>query len=253
LFCDIVVDYMPTKKMIFGGVVLGIVLIGTLWGVSFVRNFPERYPEKTLAIERRVSEFFAKLTLPIKIAKLSAQEPDAEVFLPVHGVKRTQISNTWQAPRGDDRVHEGQDIFAARGTPVFSGTSGYVLRIGENELGGNIVYVIGAGGRRYYYAHLDTIAEGLHAGQHVTTDTVVGFVGNTGNAATTPPHLHFGIYENREALNPLPLRTLCCLQNLLHIYTKRAPMGSPMPRFCTRWLTPGGLQPLWEWSLITMQ
>ncbi len=99
----------------------------------------------------------------------------------------------------------GQDMFAPKGTPVFSAVHGYVRRTGTNELGGNIVFVTGAGGRRYYYAHLDRIAHGLHAGQAVTTDTVLGFVGTTGNAITTPPHLHFGVYEGREAIDPLPL------------------------------------------------
>jgi murein DD-endopeptidase MepM/ murein hydrolase activator NlpD len=80
-----------------------------------------------------------------------------------------------------------------------------VTRISEGSLGGNFVYIIGAGGVRYYYAHLDRIPLGLNAGDKVNTDTVIGFVGNTGNAETTPPHLHFGAYVSRQAVDPLPL------------------------------------------------
>jgi len=122
-------------------------------------------------------------------------------------VSKSQIANTWHAPRGTDRLHEGQDIFAPKGTPILSATSGYVYNIGENNLGGQTVSVIGAGGRVYYYAHLDAYARGLQIGDRVNTRTVLGYVGTTGNAQGTPPHLHFGIYTSSGAIDPLPLLT----------------------------------------------
>ena len=166
---------------------------------------PRYYPDKWLKAEEKITEFFEKITLPIKIARLSWLPADKEVLMPVYGIRVREVQDSWQAPRPDGRFHEGQDIFGDRGTPVFSGTDGYVIRMGVAELGGNYVYVAGAGGRRYYYAHLDRVAEGLKIGQKITTDTVVGFVGNTGNAENTPPHLHFGIYVLRKAIDPLPL------------------------------------------------
>lgn len=134
-------------------------------------------------------------------------EPDKKLPVPVHTVRVKQISNTWQSARSEDRLHEGQDIFAPRGTPVYSATEGYVVRIGENGLGGRAVSVIGAGGRIYYYAHLDSYAAGLSVGDRVTTETRIGYVGTTGNAQGTPSHLHFGIYTSSGAINPLPLLT----------------------------------------------
>jgi murein DD-endopeptidase MepM/ murein hydrolase activator NlpD len=104
-------------------------------------------------------------------------------------------------------VHEGQDIFAPKGTPVYSATEGYVYNIGENNLGGQTVSVIGAGGRSYYYAHLDSYAPHLAEGDYVTTQTTLGYVGTTGNAQDTRPHLHFGVYTAGGAINPLPLLT----------------------------------------------
>ena len=139
------------------------------------------------------------------VVKLYTQEPDARLAMPLENISKRQISDTWQAPRGVDRKHEGQDIFAPRGTPILSATNGFVYRIGENNLGGLTVSVIGAGGRIYYYAHLDSYARGLEVGDRVSTRTVLGYVGTTGNAQGTPPHLHFGVYTTTGAINPLPL------------------------------------------------
>jgi peptidoglycan LD-endopeptidase LytH len=146
-----------------------------------------------------------KLMLVVHIARLYAALPDQKLAMPVQGVSRSQVGDTWHAARDGDRRHEGQDIFAPRGTPVISATEGYIVNVGENPLGGQTVSVIGAGGRSYYYAHLDSYAPHIAAGDHVTTQTVLGYVGTTGNATGTPPHLHFGVYATGGALNPLPL------------------------------------------------
>lgn len=143
--------------------------------------------------------------VPFKYASLLAREPEEKIRIPLRGVSRKQIADTWGAPRGADRKHQGQDIFAKRGTPVYSATEGFVWRIGENNLGGKTVWVVGAGGRVYYYAHLDAYAEQLKAGDEVGTETILGYVGTTGNAKGTPPHLHFGIYTTGGAINPLDL------------------------------------------------
>ena len=152
-----------------------------------------------------VASRLSGVTLPFKAALLYAGEPDRELSVPVEGVGVKQIKNTWHAPRSDGRLHEGQDIFARRGTAVRSATEGYVVSVGENALGGNTVFVLGAGGRNYYYAHLDSYAEGLAVGVYVTPETVLGYVGTTGNAAGTAPHLHFGVYTTGGAIDPLPL------------------------------------------------
>ncbi|HEV8370684.1 MAG TPA: M23 family metallopeptidase [Pyrinomonadaceae bacterium] len=146
-----------------------------------------------------------KLVFYGRIARLYTKAPDAKLSMPVQDVSKRQVANTWHAPRGSDRVHEGQDIFAPKGTPVFSATSGFVYNVGENNLGGQTVSVIGAGGRVYYYAHLDSYAPGIAVGDRVTTKTLLGYVGTTGNAQGTPPHLHFGVYASSGAINPLPL------------------------------------------------
>jgi murein DD-endopeptidase MepM/ murein hydrolase activator NlpD len=148
-----------------------------------------------------------KLSLYMHVARLYAMKPDSQLVMPIKGVSRRDIADTWHAARGSDRKHEGQDIFARLGTSVLSATDGYVVEIGENSLGGKTVSVVGAGGRVYYYAHLDSYGQNLYEGDHVTTQTVLGYVGSTGNAIGTPPHLHFGVYEGTSTINPLPLLT----------------------------------------------
>ena len=147
------------------------------------------------------------LGLPVGLLRMNLREADRELRVPVSGVRAAQVRDTWGAPRGGGRKHEGQDIFARRGTPVYSATEGYVVRVGENTLGGKVVFVHGPGGRWYYYAHLADYAPGLAVGDYVTTDTLLGSVGDTGNARGTPPHLHFGVYTTAGAVNPHPLLT----------------------------------------------
>ena len=96
------------------------------------------------------------------------------------------------------------DIFAARGTAVLSTTRGIVTRVAERGLGGRQVWVLGPGGEAHYYAHLDDWAPGLRERQLVQAGEVLGYVGNTGNARGTPPHLHYGIYGPGGATDPLP-------------------------------------------------
>ncbi|MNQ02536.1 L-Ala--D-Glu endopeptidase precursor [compost metagenome] len=143
---------------------------------------------------------------PWHMARLSWQEAPAFLPVPVQGVPSRRLADTWGAARADGRRHEGIDIFAARGTPVLSATEGVVTRVGVNNLGGQVVWVMGPGRQMHYYAHLDGYAD-IGRGRLVAPGDVLGFVGNTGNARGTPPHLHYGIYASGGALNPYPLLT----------------------------------------------
>jgi len=141
----------------------------------------------------------------IFLFQLQREPVPTALDMPVQGVAPRALRDTYGAPRGADRRHEGIDIFARRGTPVVASTRGVVLHTGTNELGGNVVWVLGPGGDRHYYAHLDSIAE-LARFQRVSPGTVLGYVGTTGNAVGTPPHLHYGIYRRGSgAINPFPL------------------------------------------------
>ncbi len=108
--------------------------------------------------------------------------------------------NDWGFPRSGGRFHEGNDLFARRGTPAVATVSGTVVQT-DGKLGGNQVKLLGDDGVGYYYTHLDSFgAEG-----RVSAGTVIGYVGTTGNAAGGPPHVHFEIHPGGgAAVNPYP-------------------------------------------------
>ncbi|NNG21519.1 M23 family metallopeptidase [Telluria aromaticivorans] len=136
--------------------------------------------------------------------RLASMPAPTALAMPVDGVRPKGLRDTWHAQRGGGRRHEGIDIFAKRGTPVLAATEGIVLRTGTNRLGGQVVWMLGPGGQRHYYAHLDGFSD-VVAGMRVEEGRVLGYVGNTGNAASTPPHLHYGVYGVEGAVNPYPL------------------------------------------------
>ena len=196
---------LSTKTVIKSEPELEVVRLGTMrWIRRFSKLFAVLAVTLLLLVVTGASD---RLVFYAHILKLYTQEPDTRLAMPLEDVRKKEIADTWQAARGDGRKHEGQDIFARRGTPILSATSGYIYNIGQNNLGGQTVSVISKGGRIYYYAHLDSYARGIQIGDRVTTRTVLGYVGTTGNAQGTPPHLHFGVYTSGGAINPLPMLT----------------------------------------------
>lgn len=135
-------------------------------------------------------------------------------FFPVSGGNNKSVQSFWADPRDTgSRSHEGVDIFAPKGTPVVAVSDGRISSTGEGGLGGKQVWLMdGLFGKRVYYAHLDSIA--VTKGKRVKTGDTIGFVGNTGNAETTPPHLHFGIYRKKGAVNPFPYIKLTDIQEV---------------------------------------
>ncbi|OZI26303.1 peptidase M23 [Bordetella genomosp. 9] len=143
---------------------------------------------------------------PWHMARLALREAPTALPVPVRGVTPRQLADTWNAARSEGRKHQGIDIFARRGTPVLSTTEGVVTQVGTNRLGGKVVWVMGPGHQMHYYAHLEDYGH-VKWGSHVMPGDVLGYVGNTGNAQGTPPHLHYGIYPPDGAINPFPLLT----------------------------------------------
>lgn len=144
--------------------------------------------------------------LPGYVGLLLEKSPHS-LPVPVHGIKPSRLADTWGAARSGGRRHEGIDIFAPKNTPILSATHGIVSRVGWNELGGRVISIMGPGGDRHYYAHLERHTD-HKPGDWVKRGEVIGYVGNSGNARTTPAHLHYGIYRfSGGAINPYPLLT----------------------------------------------
>jgi len=109
------------------------------------------------------------------------------------------------APRAVGGGHTGNDIFARRGTPVVAVQDGTIAELRYRSLGGNSFHLVNTDGDYFYYAHLMRYAAGIEEGSAVTAGQVLGYVGNTGNAITTPPHLHFEIHPGGAApIDPYP-------------------------------------------------
>jgi len=149
---------------------------------------------------------------------IRAPEPTAaagELVVPVAGVRRAAIVDSWNDPRGGGaRGHHGTDIPAPRGTPVLAAATGRVGKLFQSGLGGTTVYVRSPDRRWiYYYAHLAGYAPGLAEGQVVRAGQRIGFVGDTGDAGPGNYHLHFGMQRMRpderwhqgQDVNPYPM------------------------------------------------
>ena len=143
------------------------------------------------------------VTSSIRYSKLIKQAPPEPNSLP-SPIEGANLTDTWGAARSGGRSHEGIDIFAARNTPIHSTTPGIVRKVGTNELGGNVVMILGPGAVSHYYAHLQDFAD-IKEGDWVEAGDVIGYVGDSGNAKGTPTHVHYGIYTQSGAVNPYPL------------------------------------------------
>jgi murein DD-endopeptidase MepM/ murein hydrolase activator NlpD len=125
---------------------------------------------------------------------------------PVAG--RHSFTNDWGAPRQDTGTHEGNDVFAQSGTPVLAVADGRLYRVGTRKVPGNRVWLRDHDGHRFFYAHLSDFAAAAYNGADVHAGEVIGFVGSTGDAEQTPPHLHFEVHlGDGDPINPFRFLT----------------------------------------------
>lgn len=117
--------------------------------------------------------------------------------------------DSWGFPRSGGRTHKGVDMFAPRNTSLLAVVDG-VVKFSSNSLGGRSTHLYADNGVVYYYTHLEGYPSDVSSGQRVSKGTVVGFLGNSGNARYTSPHLHFEIRPGGKAVNPYPtVRSAC--------------------------------------------
>ena len=144
-----------------------------------------------------------------RMDELRAYEAGAHAYIdgfvfPIAG--DCEFIDSWGYPRSGGRWHQGADIFATRGTPVVASENGTLDGVGSGTLGGIKLWVNGESGNEYYYAHLAAFAPDVRDGKKVRAGEVIGYVGDTGNAKGTSPHLHFEIHPNGDGpANPYPI------------------------------------------------
>jgi murein DD-endopeptidase MepM/ murein hydrolase activator NlpD len=133
--------------------------------------------------------------------------------LSIEGLKASDLRDNFEEIHNGHR-HEAIDIIKPTGTPVHAVVDGTILKLFLSEAGGNTIYEFDEPSNYcYYYAHLDHYADGLHDEMHVSQGTLIGYVGSTGNASPSAPHLHFAIYRlapdkrwwNGTPVNPYPM------------------------------------------------
>lgn len=173
---------------------------------------PVQQPTASAPIAPATSD--TRATQPVATAPIAAGE--GTLTIPVQGVTTAQLRDTFSEARSEGRVHEALDIMAPRGTPVLAVADGTVEKLFTSVPGGLTIYQFEPTGRyAYYYAHLDRYADGLKEKQEIRRGEVIGYVGSTGNADPSAPHLHFAIFElgperqwwKGTAINPYPVFT----------------------------------------------
>jgi peptidoglycan LD-endopeptidase LytH len=202
---------MKRPRTIFGPIaIIAVVFIG------FAMTRFERAPENVVSAyaepqhrkgggDRAPRQRVAPMRTPGQVLR-------ARLMIPVVGVTRSELSDTWGDARSAGRSHEGIDIMAPQGTRVQAVADGRIVKFFDSERGGVTVYQFDSSERFvYYYAHLSARAAGLAEGDYVRQGATIGYVGMTGNAPV--PHLHFEVQrlgaERRwwvaDSMNPYPL------------------------------------------------
>jgi murein DD-endopeptidase MepM/ murein hydrolase activator NlpD len=151
------------------------------------------------------TEQLIRILSKLKPYGISLQQGLLKVVGPFPVAGPSYWTNDWHACRdGCTRFHEGLDMFAPTGTPLVAIADGVVTQKVVGDLSGISVEIEDAHGVQYFYAHLDDWAPGLRAGQQVQQGDVLGYVGNTGNAIYTPPHLHLEVQPGGIPVPPKP-------------------------------------------------
>lgn len=160
---------------------------------------------------------------PFKPAGANAVPAEADVvgssslLIPVSGIQKGQLSDTFNDARGGGRIHDAMDIMAPKGTPVLAVADGKIAKLFNSKQGGLTIYQFDtAEVHAYYYAHLDSYAPNIKEGDSIMRGDVIGYVGYTGNANPAAPHLHFAVFvlgpEKKwwqgTPINPYPLLML---------------------------------------------
>jgi murein DD-endopeptidase MepM/ murein hydrolase activator NlpD len=217
---------------LLGFLAWGLLLAALDWGLGGLRHpraalvekvgregdgpAPVLFPEtpRRLAAPAAVRRAGAARPLAAAGAPLSPQVALASLVVPVSGVSRDDLRDSFSEARSGGRRHDAIDILAKRNTPVVAAADGTIDKFFTSAAGGLTIYELEPSGQyELYYAHLESYAPGLSEGDAVQQGQVIGYVGTSGNAPKDVPHLHFAIMRmgperawwKGEAINPYPL------------------------------------------------
>ena len=153
--------------------------------------------------------------LPRAAADPPAELRERRLAFPVEN-SSGPMTDSFDDPRGLTRRHHAVDIMAPRGSPVHAADAGTIVRLANGGAGGITIQQLDPTERYcYYYAHLQGYAPGLREGQNVVRGEVIGYVGTTGNAPASAPHLHFAISrldDGKECFGGTPINPYSLLR-----------------------------------------
>ena len=159
-------------------------------------------------------KYFGYDQIKIVLFYITHEKEPEKYLIPVDGKKKSDIKDEFNVVSANGRKHEGTDIFAPKGTPIRACVNSIITTAIPEEIitiGGNYIWALGEGRIIYLYSHLSRFEPGAKRGKLVRQGEIIGYVGNTGNAKGTSPHLHFGMYKarlnsffffSRTAINP---------------------------------------------------
>jgi len=215
------------RKTILTAYLLAIHLLAFLFAYqNYVRPYftqPENYTENVFDPTEKTS-VPTPLPIPsiVEAADINTNQTQNNItadsptslMIPVVGIKREQLQDTFSASRSQGRVHNAIDIMASLGTPVVAVADGEIAKFFDSERGGITIYQYSSDKKFvYYYGHLQKRAENILEKDYVRRGTVIGYVGDTGNSGAGNYHLHFSIailddpkrIFNGTEINPYPL------------------------------------------------
>ena len=206
---------MPTAKQLLTRIAIATYLVLLhvaviyLFGERIVQRYISIQPVEKTAITDPTERKSIPTPLPVpdefvdpeeansNIAIPSTSPPPAStsgLIVPVAGVRPEQLIDTFTSARSEGRAHDAIDIPAPAGTPVVAAIDGEIVKFFESARGGITIYQLTPDKRFVlYYAHLQRRADGIYIGMQVKQGTIIGFVGDTGNAGVGNNHLHFSI------------------------------------------------------------
>ncbi len=210
-----------------------LLVIHLFAAVYIFENSWKSYPQQDMILTDYVTDptEIAVVPTPQEIPSISyyetpqpeaVQQPEtvnnsqatASLMIPVAGIKREQLQDTFMDSRSQGRVHNAIDIIAPLGTPVLAAADGEIAKFFDSQRGGITIYQRSADQHFiYYYGHLQKRADNLREGDFVKQGTIIGYVGDTGNSGAGNYHLHFSIsiptdpkrIFDAEEINPYPL------------------------------------------------
>ncbi len=210
-----------------------LLVIHLFAAVYIFENSWKSYPQQDMILTDYVTDptEIAVVPTPQEIPSISyyetpqpeaVQQPEtvnnsqatASLMIPVAGIKREQLQDTFMDSRSQGRVHNAIDIIAPLGTPVLAVADGEIAKFFDSQRGGITIYQRSADQHFiYYYGHLQKRADNLREGDFVKQGTIIGYVGDTGNSGAGNYHLHFSIsiptdpkrIFDAEEINPYPL------------------------------------------------